>query len=241
MILLFTDFGFDGPYVGEMHVVCHRRAPNVPVVDLMHDAPVYSPRAAGHLLAALADRFPPGAVCCAVVDPGVGTERGALILKVNGGWFVGPDNGLFGRLAGKFREPQWWSLDWRAEGISSSFHGRDVFSPVAAALAAGTAPDEFGSPIKAPRATAPEDPWGAIVYIDAFGNAMTGTPADQLDADATLKLGGYRIQYAETFGSVPEGEAFWYRNSADLVEIAVNQGSAAGEFGLQIGDAVDLA
>jgi S-adenosylmethionine hydrolase len=95
MILLFTDFGYEGLYVGQMKAVLARDAPNVPVIDLMHDAPAHDPRSAAYLLAALVPEMPEGAVCLAVVDPGVGSDRTPLVVNADGRWFVGPDNGLF--------------------------------------------------------------------------------------------------------------------------------------------------
>src|SRR5688572_23638495 len=95
MIALFTDFGVNGPYVGQMKAVLARAAPGVAVIDLLHDAPAFNPRASAYLLAALAREFAEGAVLLCVVDPGVGTTRRPLVARLDGRWFVGPDNGLF--------------------------------------------------------------------------------------------------------------------------------------------------
>jgi S-adenosylmethionine hydrolase len=127
MIVLFTDFGLHGPYTGQMKVVLQRIAPGTPVIDLFADAPIGNPRASAYLLAAYAVWFPAGTIFLAVVDPGVGGTRPAVIVKADGRRYVGPGNGLFvQRRAG---EALSWDITWRPEGLSASFHGRDLFAP----------------------------------------------------------------------------------------------------------------
>src|SRR5512143_1221602 len=140
MILLFTDFGWTGPYVGQMKAVLAAAAPGVPVIDLMHDAPAFRPRPAGVLLAALLAEVPAGAVVLAVVDPGVGTARAPLAVSVDGRWLVGPDNGLFAPTLRCDRAAEAWEITWRPARLSASFHGRDLFAPIAASIAAGKLP-----------------------------------------------------------------------------------------------------
>ena len=118
MILLFTDFGLEGPYVGQMKAVLHREAPGVPVVDLMHDAPAFDPRAAAYLLAALAPEMPPDFIVLAVVDPGVGGARRPLTVAAGGRWYVGPDNGLLAPAARRTEQPQVWASPWEAPSRS---------------------------------------------------------------------------------------------------------------------------
>ncbi len=239
MILLFTDFGWNGPYVGQMKAAIAEIAPGVPVIDLMHDAPAFRPDLAAHLLAALVARAPAGAIIVAVVDPGVGTARPAVIVEVDGRRLVGPDNGLFAVAAAQAGAVGVERITWRPAALSASFHGRDLFAPVAAHLAAGT-----------PRATAPAGltaadpaPRDRVVYIDGFGNAMTGIPADALAPEARIGTGGdtATIGPARTFGAVPAGTPFWYRNSLDLVEIAVNRGDAARDLALTLNAQVWIA
>ena len=236
MILMFTDFGLAGPYLGEMEAVLVREAPEVPRVRLMADAPAFAPRPAAYLLAALAARFAPGDVCLAVVDPGVGGERLPLALEADGRWFVGPDNGLFELVMRRAAQVRGFAIDWRPPELSASFHGRDLFAPVAARLARGEQRDlRPAAPTRFP--DWPDD-WAAIVYVDGYGNAMTGLRAERLAADTLLEAGGRRIARAHTFEAVPAGTAFWYANSAGLVEIAINRGNAAGELGLAVGTPV---
>lgn len=238
MILLFTDFGWAGPYVGQMKAVLAEGAPGVPVIDLMHDAPAFRPRPAGVLLAALLGEIPAGAVVLAVVDPGVGTPRAPLVVAADGRRLVGPDNGLFEPALRRARSAEAWRITWQPARLSASFHGRDLFAPVAARLARGEPVP--GEPVPLDRVRRPDWPevLAEIVYVDAYGNAMTGLSAGALPPDAMFTIAGRRIAAAAVFGAVPPGTAFWYVNSLGLIEIAINQGDAAAALGLAIGTAV---
>jgi S-adenosylmethionine hydrolase len=240
MIVLFTDFGLDGPYVGQMKAVLHSEAPDVPLVDLMADAPAFDARAAAYLLAAYAPAFPAGCVFLAVVDPGVGGPRLPLVVKAEECWFVGPDNGLLAPTARRAETARAWQITWRPDRLSASFHGRDLFSPVAARLARGEAPP--GSPYPIARMAGADwpDDLPEVVYLDRFGNAVTGLRADGLPEDAALLAGGHRLERARTFSAVAPGAAFWYENANGLAEIAVNQGRADRLLGLKPGDTVAL-
>ena len=242
MILLFTDFGLDGPYVGQMKVALHQAGiGSRPIVDLMHDAPRFQPRAAGCLLAAMLHRVPVGSVLVAVVDPGVGSDRRGAVLRVDGRWLVGPDNGLFEMAARAAVELQWWDIAWPLEGVSASFHGRDVFAPLAAMLARGEMP--AGVRVQ-PGLRCDPDGVGElaeVIYLDSYGNAFTGLAADTLTDDgavACVQVNGRRLPAARTFSDVAVGEALWYPNSLGLVELAVNCGSAADTLGLVVGTPV---
>ncbi len=242
MILLFTDFGWRGPYVGQMHAVLSQTAPGVPVIDLMHDASAFQPQAAAYLLAALAPHWPEGAVVTAVVDPGVGSTRRPIAVRAGERWLVGPDNGLLvpaaRRLAGSNRaKPEWLEITWQPQALSTSFHGRDLFAPTAARLAQGNL---SGLTLlgDAPVGSGWPDEMSAIIYEDAYGNLMTGlTPVVGL----RLRAGPQEFRQASTFSDAAPGEAFWYRNSLGLAEIAVNKGSAAAVLGLAPGDPVSWA
>ena len=239
MIVLFTDFGPAGPYVGQMKAALARHAPGMTVIDLLSDAPAGEPQFAAYLLAALAPDFPAGAVFLAVVDPGVGTDRAAIVVEADGRRFVGPDNGLFEialRRAGVRRA---WRITWQPERLSASFHGRDLFAPVAAMIARGDAMP--GDPIAeaAVRRADWADDLAQVVYIDHFGNAMTGLRASTIPPGATLEAGGRRLARARTFGDVAPGTAFWYENANGLAEIAVNRGRADA-LGIAVGAPVGL-
>ncbi len=239
MILTFTDFGGGGPYLGQMRLSVERQAPGIPVVELMSDLAPVNSRAAAYLLAALSAEIPPGSVLLGVVDPGVGTEsRQPIVMRAADRWYVGPGNGLFSIVAQQHPPTQVWQITWRPSRLSDSFHGRDLFAPVAAMLARG---DEVpGDPVDA-ISVGPQD-WpddlAEIIYLDGFGNAMTGLRASTLNARQGLEVRGHRVLPARTFGEVAPGEGFWYVNSCGLAEIAVNQGSARDKFDLTIGDNV---
>jgi S-adenosyl-L-methionine hydrolase (adenosine-forming) len=140
MIALFTDFGLHGPYTGQMKAVLHQMAPGVPVIDLFADAPAGNPKAAAYLLAAYAAWFPTGTIFLCVVDPGVGGERPPLIIEADERWYVGPGNGLFELVQRRANAVRRWDITWQPERLSASFHGRDLFAPVAAMLACRAAP-----------------------------------------------------------------------------------------------------
>lgn len=238
MIVLFTDFGLAGPYTGQVKAVLHRDAPSVPVVDLFADAPTRNPRAAAYLLAAYAPWFPPGTVFLAVVDPGVGGDRPALVVEADGRLYVGPGNGLFELVQRRAKATRVWEIAWRPERLSASFHGRDLFAPVAARLATGEAP--AGPPCHPDAISHPDwpDDLAEIVYVDQYGNAMTGLRAAILPEDAALSAAGRVLERARTFSDVPPGEAFWYENANGLVEIAVNGGDAGRALQIGIGSPV---
>lgn len=248
MIVLFTDFGLAGPYVGQLHAAVLKEYPAAQIVNLFADAPAHDPRRAAYLLAAYAEEFPESAVFVCVVDPGVGSARGALALEANGRWFVGPDNGLLAIVARRAKSPVWWRVTWRPDRLSASFHGRDLFAPVAARLAASSAPGRdilrtWGEPLPEGGidCRAWPDDLAEIVYIDGFGNAMTGLRAAPLSRKPNLILNnGRHIVYARTFSDVSKGGVFWYENANGLAEIAMNCGRADTELELSVGSPITV-
>jgi S-adenosylmethionine hydrolase len=241
MIVLFTDFGSRGPYVGQVHAVLAREAPRQPVINLLHEAPAMNPRASAYLLAALAPSVggedPTVFVC--VVDPGVGTARRALALRADGRWFVGPDNGLLDVVALRARSAEWWEITWRPQELSATFHGRDLFAPVAARLALGEAPPGAPCPSPLGQRNWPAD-LAEVVYLDPYGNAATGLRSKIVGPDVVLRANQRCFQPVTTFGDAPAGTAIWYANSNAHAELAVSEGSAAGSCGLAIGTAVSV-
>jgi S-adenosyl-L-methionine hydrolase (adenosine-forming) len=224
-----------------MKAVLHRLAPFVPVIDLLADAPPGDPRAGAYLLAAYAGGFAPGTVFLCVVDPGVGGTRAPVVAEADQRWFVGPDNGLFALVARRAGVARAWEIAWRPASLSASFHGRDLFAPVGARLALGAAPP--GPERPAARLDRPDwpDELAAVVYIDRYGNAMTGLRATSLPATARLCVAGRAIGPARTFSDVPPGTAFWYGNADGLAEIAVNLGRADRTLGIGLGTPVTVA
>jgi S-adenosylmethionine hydrolase len=240
MIVLFSDFGLEGPYTGQVKTVLYRTAPGVPVIDLFADAPAGKPKPAAYLLAAHGVWFPPGTVLLAVIDPGVGSARAAVIVEADGRWYVGPDNGLLELVTRRADSARTWEIHWRPEAMSASFHGRDLFAPAAGRLARGDIPAEPPRSGEIGRHLDWPDDLPEIVYVDRYGNAMTGLRAALLPGGARLVALGRVMTRARTFSDVPAGEAFWYENSNGLAEIAVNTGRADDALGLAIGSPVAI-
>jgi S-adenosylmethionine hydrolase len=245
MIVLFTDFGLEGPYTGQVSVVLQQTAPDIPVISLFADLPAGEPKPAAYLLAAYAMWFPAGTVFLCVVDPGVGSARRGLVAEAAGRFYVGPDNGLLEIVLRRAAPALLWEITWRPPAMSASFHGRDLFAPVAARLARGEPLSAMAMPAAvAPQAATRQADWpddlAEIVYLDRYGNALTGLRGDRVPASARLLAGGHALAYAETFSAVPRGTAFWYVNSNGLVEIAVNAGNADQVLGLGIGAAIEV-
>jgi S-adenosyl-L-methionine hydrolase (adenosine-forming) len=239
MIVLFTDFGLQGPYTGQMKAVLHQTAPDIPIIDLFADAPAGNPKAAAYLLAAYAQWFASPTTFLCIIDPGVGGPRAPVILEADGRWYVGPDNGLFELVERRAAKTRSFDIAWRPKNLSASFHGRDLFAPVAAMLARGEAPPGASRKRAERRSDWPDD-LAEIVYVDHFGNAMTGLRASMLAGEARLAVAGRTLERATTFSDRPPGTAFWYENSNGPAEIAVNRGRADRDLGLGIGSVVEI-
>jgi len=235
MIITFTDFGSSGPYLGQMKAALYSHAPDEPVFDLFTDLTPYDVEGAAYLLAAYSTAFPAGSLFLAVVDPGVGSQRAAVVVQADGRWFVGPGNGLFNVIGQRASSLRCWEIDWKPESLSASFHGRDLFAPVAARIALGA--EVPGKEMDA--ALCLDESWPAdlmrVVYVDRYGNLITGLRAESVGQSAILTCGGRELMRRRTFSDVPPGSVFWYENSNGLVEIAVNQGRAADVLGLGVG------
>jgi len=240
MIAIFTDFGVQGPYLGQMHAVLAAAAPSVPVLDLFPDLPPFNVRAAAYLLPAYSQYLPEAATCLCVVDPGVGSARRPLAVQADGRWYVGPDNGLFSIVIRRARQVRACVITRVPERLSASFHGRDLFAPVAAGIARGE--DCPGEAVQAGTLVTPSwpDELAEILYVDHYGNAVTGVRADALEPDAVLEVAGRHCAFRRTFAEAEPGEAFWYRNANGLVEVALNQGSAAQQLDLAVGTRIRL-
>ncbi len=234
MIVLVTDFGLDGPYTGQVQAVLHQQAPGMPVISLFADLAAFDIQGAAYLLPAYTLGFAPGTVFLCVVDPGVGSQRPGVVLRADGRWFVGPNEGLFAILARRVGKIECWQMP-AAEQASATFHARDVFAPAAARLARGGR--ETGQSVSVETLLKPDwpDDLFRVVYIDRYGNAITGVRASVMPDHALLRTGEYLLPRARTFADVTVGAPFWYGNANGLVEIAVNQGRADRELGLRVG------
>ncbi len=255
LIALLTDFGEGDSFVGAMKGVLHARCPGVSLADLTHAIEPGDVLGGALQLRAAAPYFPPHTVFLAVVDPGVGGERRPLCLAVAGRRFVGPDNGLLWPAAAALGEPEAFELanpNYRLPEVSATFHGRDVFAPAAAALAAGVAPDRLGPPVPDPvRLEFPRPERiaggvrGEVLWVDRFGNLITNlTPADlddPLPGSLLAIIGQHRIPGpALTYSSVPPGEPCLVLSSGGTYEIADRDGSAASHLNAGRGDPVSV-
>jgi len=252
-VALLTDFGYLDAYAGVMKGVLFSRCPDLRSFDLTHGVPRGNTLAGALQLAAAVPYCPPDTVFLAVVDPGVGGERRGLCARSGGRLFVGPDNGLLWPALTLLGEPEVFHLDrpryWLPHP-SATFHGRDVFAPIAAMLALGRAPEDFGAPIQDPvRLEIPRPIHGTaglageVLLVDHFGNAVTNIrPQDLRDPgpDAMLMLAGSRTLRgpATHYGAVPPGEPLVLLGSLGYYEVAVHGGSAADLLGLRRGSPV---
>ena len=239
MIALFTDFGIDGPWIGQVEAVLHQHAPGVSVINLFSDLPLFDVEAAACLLPAYITHFPAGAVFLCVVDPGVGSQRPGVVVQADGRWFVGPNEGLFVQLVRQSHKVACWQLPDVVQA-SRSFHARDVFAPVAARLACDGR--VTGEKIEIAVLDQPDwpDDLERIVYIDHFGNAITGMRACNIEPSTIVRVTGHTLRSAQIFSAVNVGEAFWYENSNGLVEIAVNKGRANEVLDLMVGTVIGV-
>lgn len=243
LITLLTDFGLSDPFVGVMHGVILSRFPSARVVDLCHGVAPQAVDEAAFWLTRSERWFPPGTVHVAVVDPEVGTARAALVIAVRERLFLAPDNGLAGELA---HEPgaEVRHVDLARVGLSEpsrTFHGRDVFAPLAAELGAGRLRfEDVGPRGAARRLELPPGP--RVVSVDRFGNLVTDIAASALRSFArpVVVVAGREVPLAGTYAEVPDREPVALVSSFDTLEVAVRNGSAASHFGVQRGAAVVL-
>lgn len=257
IITLLTDFGLKDGYVGVMKGVIWGIAPQVQIADITHQIHPQNVREGALALGRVASFFPPGAIHLAVVDPGVGTQRRPIAARLGEQYFVGPDNGLCTALLEQARRSgageQFIHLDrsqyWLPE-ISKVFHGRDIFSPVAAHLANGVPLAELGSPIQDPRLLEFPQPqrvgagWrGEIIQVDNFGNLSTNLTRQNLAgmSPVVVRIAGRQIRgLVNTFGDAQPGELVAMFGEADDLAISIVNGNAAAALSVGIGEPVEV-
>jgi S-adenosyl-L-methionine hydrolase (adenosine-forming) len=257
IITLTSDFGLADHYVGTMKGVLVSRCPHAHLIDISHEIPAFSIPSGAYAIDQAARYFPPATVHLVVVDPGVGTSRKALCIEALGHFFIAPDNGVLSLIVARDRSAVARELTNRnfwLDSPSSTFHGRDIFAPSAAALASGAArPQELG-PVLSRIEVLPdlepeqvhENLWRAtILSIDHFGNAITNLKRDHFYhvsfTPFTLEAGADRVTaFHETFGAAPAGVPFAYFGSSGYLEIGMNQHSAAAALDLRPGARVTL-
>lgn len=240
IITLLTDFGLTDHYAGAMKGVILGIAREARIVDLSHDVTPYQIREGGYLLGQSWRYFPEGTTHVAVIDPGVGSERRAIVAEAAGHRFVLPDNGL---LASAGVEPaaayEITNAELMRSAISRTFHGRDIFAPAAAHFARGTPIEEAGRRIE--ELVRLEKAEAQVIHIDRFGNIVTSYRAEELPAGSGVRIGGVTVR--EKYGSyaaAPAGELFLIEGSGGFVEISMRQASAAEKIGATAGTRVEI-
>ncbi|HEX8146959.1 MAG TPA: SAM-dependent chlorinase/fluorinase [Pyrinomonadaceae bacterium] len=259
IVTLLTDFGTADYFVGALRGAVLASNPEARVVDITHEVPPYDVESGAFTLRAAFETFPEGTVHVGVVDPGVGSERRGVAVEGRGHTFVGPDNGLFGHVyerVGPFRVFQLTNENFFRREVSPTFHGRDVFAPVAGALSRGVRAEELGPEVfdfvRLPSATvervADGTLIGSVIHVDRFGNLVTNiTPGDLDEASvgrgARLRIAGREVRRFRRFfaeGVEGDGEPFAVWGSAGLLEVAVFRDSAARVLGAKRGDKVAI-
>jgi len=257
IITLTTDFGLKDPYVAEMKAVILSISPNAKIVDITHKIEKFNIRMGAYTLAAACPYFPKGTIHVAVIDPGVGTKRKAILIQTRNSYFIGPDNGVLALAA----KSQGIKHIYRIENpkfmlprISNTFHGRDIFAPAAAYLANGISPSEFGPEI--PEIVTPKFAkitktkttlTGEIIHIDGFGNIITNLKEKDLESIGIKKTVNLRLnstklklKLCKAYSEVDAQQPLVIIGSHNFLEISVNQGNAAENFQTRVGDKVRL-
>ncbi|MFP4172316.1 MAG: S-adenosyl-l-methionine hydroxide adenosyltransferase family protein [Candidatus Hydrogenedentota bacterium] len=247
IVALVTDYGADSVYAGVLQGVIYDHFPDATVVSVTHSVPAFDIVAGAHVVAEAAEMFPSGTVFCAVVDPGVGGERRSIAVRTdNGSYLVGPDNGLLALAAEKlgFTEIRELTngLYWRQNPPSSTFHGRDIYGPVAGHLAGGALFADLGPIVDSLRELDFDEPeveddaiHGQVLRVDAYGNVITTITREHLreigaqprsDVSLAIEFNGESLEvpFGQTYSDVEIGEPVALVQSMGFLELAINQG-----------------
>ena len=257
LITLLSDFGLKDPYVAEMKAVILTICQNARIIDISHMIEEFNVRMGAFVLASATPYFPEGAIHVAVVDPGVGTKRRALLVQTNRAFYIGPDNGVLMLAAKKNQIRHVFTLsnpEFMLPRMSATFHGRDVFAPAAAYLANGVNPNKFGPETKdyeVPSFAHPElrakGLAGEVLHIDNFGNVITNVSIDDLKKTGTKagerlvidhKNQSHSANLFTAYGNAEPGSLLALIGSHGFLEIAVNQGNASRKLRMKTGDAL---
>lgn len=244
LITLTTDFGTRDHYVAAMKGVILGLADRARIVDISHEVPAYDWRGAAYVLGACHREFAE-AVHVVVVDPGVGSARRALAVETRRGWYVGPDNGCLDDAVRESGFVKAWRIVKAGRAVSATFHGRDLFAPLAARLAAGLATDgmleacDWRPRVRALQARrVAGGASGRVVWVDRFGNLITTITREDLSKAKTVSgtVGKRRVErLLRTYAEATDGEPFWIWGSGGRLEVSVRQGSAAAALGVSAG------
>ncbi len=255
LIALFTDFGPSDPYVAQLKGSIKTVSPTAEILDLSHANADFDIPAASYLLAKSTRTLPLGTIIIAVVDPTVGSARAGLAVRTQAGrFYLAPDNGILTEVLAREGLAEARTLAIPTEGASSTFHARDIFGPAAARLANEKSFDSLGTKaekiLRLPRNTATVMPTmakGQVLFLDHSGNILTNIPGSELGKlkvgqllTVTVKGKSLSLPFLRTYAEAPASRPFALINSDGEFEIAVNQGSAAKELGIKVGDPVVL-
>ena len=259
-IVLLTDFGFRDSYVGVMKGVIKKRCPDADVIDLSHNIMPQDVAEAAFVLAGAYAYFPEETVFVNVVDPGVGSDRKIVCMRANKQVFLAPDNGLLSIVANETGADRFYEVsnaDYFLPKVSGTFHGRDIFAPVAAHIASGVPLSELGPPLSGVQQLKLRRPVygtdgtlrGEIVYVDHFGNLTTNISTQMLQATFRRPLEAIEVSVAQTvirglrraYTDVEQGQLLALIGSSGYLEVAVNGGSAEKLLRCEKGDSVNLA
>jgi S-adenosylmethionine hydrolase len=258
VITFLSDFGAADYFAGATKGAALAADPAAVLVDITHEIPPHDINTGAYTLAAACATFPPGTVHVAVVDPGVGSDRRPIAVQAGQFFFVGPDNGLFSFIYDGDANCRVFHLSNREffrEPVSTTFHGRDIFAPVAGALSRGVSIEALGPeitdwvilPLSRPLVTLDGAVSGAIIQVDRFGNCVTNLRPNHIEASGaaagfTFEVGQTRINrlFTSYSDSTTPGEPFVIWGSAGFLEISVCQGSAADLLRIRVGDRVTL-
>ena len=252
IITITTDFGTRDGFVGQMKGIMLGMNPEASVVDVTHEIEPFSILEGALVIKGIAGRFPRDSIHVGVVDPGVGSERRGIVLRADGRLYVGPDNGLFSLLMRS--APSWEMREIENPAFMlpqphPTFHGRDVFAPVAAHLSLGKPFLEVGAAVEEPVMLPVPTPTrtssgirGEIIHVDRFGNLVSNIEEAMVDRPVNAVAAGHGRMHGigRYFGQVGEGEPLAHINSSGYLEIAVNRGNAAVQLGIETGQPVEI-
>lgn len=260
IITLLSDFGSKDAYVAEMKAVVLSICPEARIVDISHEIRKFDVRMGAFVLASATPYFPKGTIHVVVVDPGVGTKRRGIVVETQQSFYLGPDNGVLMLAAQKEDILHVYHLTnkkYMLPNVSHTFHGRDVFAPMAAHLARGCKPSDFGRQIHdyvVPKFSKPSvkrnEVFGEVIHIDDFGNVITNVRAEDLEKAGIPKTAKLQaslmgktlvLKFCSTYGDVPEKTPLALIGSHGFLELSVNQGNASEFFNITIGNTIHLS
>ena len=261
LVILLTDYGADSIYVGALKGAIYTAFPEARIDAITNSVPAFDVLAGAYILAEAAKEFPPGTTFCCVVDPGVGTARKGIVLETKTGHrFAAPDNGLLHLAAERCGVRQVREIGnkalWRKGAGSTTFHGRDIFGPVSAALARGVPVADVGpvlehmTPLDAPRSRVEQGiAHGTVIRRDPYGNLVTNITRADLEAlgaqrgdalEVTIGKAAFTAPLVFTYADVPKGQKLVLVQSSGLVECAINLGNLAESIGEGLHAAVSI-